>query len=1426
MKLIKKITALVIVFSMLCASTYIPQRIHAQETDIELPEYYTDPMVISDADFFGVWGSSDWTTSPMLDYEAYPGLEAVENSVRASDYTAAKEELLEYYRNKCAGYSMKMQGDGSTKQYLDYIMYKNNMLNTVGAGVSAVALTTVDADWGWVETDITSLLTSSNFHKEEKTFSFILTALNKDDSVIEIKSKESDEMYAPRVEASVNGNVVEFPVEEDAYISAGDNTYVALSKQEPEMLKVAESATSIGKLENPVDENTFRTYLKFNFDKIVKGDTVGKAVLKFYARINGDAEKKDMLLFKSGETAWQEATISWGCGDITHNMYSFDGDPMPGWDMEYARDNAFANARIVTNPIRFEDTAMGVLGYYHTTQNEEVIYNLIRMLISYVTMKPDPAFNNNLSTAQRGYSLSRLVAYAIQSPMMTAEVFTGFVKYFKTMGDYLESAKGFNSSNNWGVYQSSSLLGLAWQYEEIITAPEWEETAFERLAFMCKNVNFPDGGSVESAVDYSRQSLNLFASRLATLVRMVGKDSDSLKFSEEFWEELYKQAKFVMDTTGPGFVAPQWGDDGSYNENYKSVLKNAAEVLNTDDLLWATTDGKKGTEPAYKSILYPVKGMAVMRSDWSDEGLWLHINNDKARDSHGHADDLSVIVFANGRYLLADPLIYLYDPADNPIRQWLLSTRAHNTVMINNTTQNMPNKDDDPGVIEGWESNNAFDYVKMMTETYSGFKHTRDVMFLKNKLWIINDLVEPDDKTSKNQYEQLWHFIPEADISIDTATMETRTNFGDSDIRVIPVDASDYQPVKNFLIEDYKASGAEESYMQDEQSSGIKVGYYSAEYGKVTNAEYSSYRKTDVVGDTSFSTVLLPVTVADDYDVETTSIETDLDSSKASAFKLNYVHKKTSAESSGIFYNLFDKELAAERSIEGYSTDGETMYVENEGGVLSSVILREGTHVADERKEVELIKSNSNIGDIAVKWQSKNIYIEAMNEIDLENITIYTNGRAIDNVYLNGTALESGAVKTQGRYIYFGDSPIIQDIQSIFVKNSSKYTAEEGYEPDFGDVVTCDKFGYVSPSEAYGLYDMYFTGEAYSSAFADIPYRMVVSTKKEKGTVFGAKDYKYTFYIALDEDNYKNISANFEGDNKFNLQVGLLNNNNDWCFSLPIDLTKYVDDGYLHTDRLTRMDLVVGSYDSTNYTADVALYLNTKEVQKWTGVKINTERTYFYEGGMSMQASINDKPAAVNIYASAPVYTGKTAGYTPVNVGGYLSADGKLASYAPNFVSGKNFCVPADTTVADILAMTSTYKKFELRNENGEVLSDAESTQSAVGCYIFTTGTSNTDGQNWGLYSKIYAEKDITLTADAENKAFTVSGAQNSKKTAKMIVARYEGKKLAELMNVRELELSGCNANYKVENYDKNSTYKAFLWEFGELLPIVSSVEF
>ncbi|MEG2670192.1 MAG: heparinase II/III family protein, partial [Oscillospiraceae bacterium] len=75
----------------------------------------------------------------------------------------------------------------------------------------------------------------------------------------------------------------------------------------------------------------------------------------------------------------------------------------------------------------------------------------------------------------------------------------------------------------------------------------------------------------------------------------------------------------------------------------------------------------------------------VTRSSWDKNavGATMGISNGGI---HCHFDDLNIVIAAYGKYLLADPGKMPY-VEDEPFRGWLNSTRAHNTIEINDISQ-------------------------------------------------------------------------------------------------------------------------------------------------------------------------------------------------------------------------------------------------------------------------------------------------------------------------------------------------------------------------------------------------------------------------------------------------------------------------------------------------------------------------------------------------------------------------------------------------------------------------------------------------------------------------------------------------------------------------------------------------------------------
>lgn len=374
-------------------------------------------------------------------------------------------------------------------------------------------------------------------------------------------------------------------------------------------------------------------------------------------------------------------------------------------------------------------------------------------------------------------------------------------------------------------------------------------------------------------------------------------------------------------------------------------------------------------------------------------------------------------------------------------------------------------------------------------------------------------------------------------------------------------------------------------------------------------------------------------------------------------------------------------------------------------------------------------------------------------------------------------------------------------------------------------------FGYVTPRNKFGMqgvYDMHLTGNAYKDPTATTgPYRMFVSVDFDAITTASLSENYFvaTSYIAFDENNY--VNANSTSDNAPGIHMGLMSASKSWAAArTQMKMVPFVEGGWIHTDRLTKLDIVVTPCATDSSKLTFTFYMNNK---KNGSQDIKPSKTSFVEFVISLQAPYSYTGGAINIYASKPTYKLVPAGeaYKPSNGTGKLTATGALADYASAFTPGTNFYVPENTTVADILAMQNTYKTFELRNDDGEVLTDTSGADSAVGYYLYAVGNEN-NSEDAGLYSKICVAPETALVKDAETKTFTVSGFANGY-TGTLIVAQYDSANdtLTKVLHIEDVNTVGCyEKSYTVEEYDSASKYKAFYWQMPSMAPITDLEEF
>lgn len=256
-----------------------------------------------------------------------------------------------------------------------------------------------------------------------------------------------------------------------------------------------------------------------------------------------------------------------------------------------------------------------------------------------------------------------------------------------------------------GVFIGASYLSF------LPAAEKWQRESRDILEAEISRQTFADGGPREQALGYHLFDLQFFL--LAALVARRGGSG----FSARYLERLGRMAAFVAALAAGGDELPMFGDcDDGYVLDLGHGRPGADELL----ALCAALLGRPGLMPARPTDLeglhWLLRGDELpawldaagrqptgLRSQAFGESGWYLLQCGGGDDrisvvfdcgalglpplaGHGHADALSFTLRAFGRDVLVDPGTYDYFSYPG-WRSYFRSTRAHNTIVIDNCDQ-------------------------------------------------------------------------------------------------------------------------------------------------------------------------------------------------------------------------------------------------------------------------------------------------------------------------------------------------------------------------------------------------------------------------------------------------------------------------------------------------------------------------------------------------------------------------------------------------------------------------------------------------------------------------------------------------------------------------------------------------------------------
>lgn len=933
------------------------------------PSYY-----LRDENFFGKWNMEtlSWDIVGKFNYENIPGLANVEAAVKNNnDYEAAKLAIYNYYIVLERERNRKKDTTSAKKDQITADLLKKNFMYNANSGISPIDLMYVDGTQKYITSDITDTITK--YLGTRQTISMFLVASEKDGMTASFDSKETGEKTSPFIKIKVNGSDMTIYPTDDMYISAGSNSTKSMGSLDPEHLMAQEDA--IGTV-NLVNDNTKRIYMKFDISGLKKGDTITGATLNMHgSNITADKEK-ELVLFYADETSWNENEYTYS-KVLPQVIFSYDQDLTWPWSQP-----ANAGYRYREELMRFNTWYDKLVKMYNATGDESYAYTALRQLTDYINVRGNsPVHIVTLDVALRMQTIPILTLQLIESDHMNPDAFTAFLKFMWVEAD---SAKNFIRNGNWGTSETQGLYTIAANLPEFTDSTRWVNRVKQRYDSLSSELIKDDLSCTELAIGYVDYSISTLIGAKDVADALNIKD---YPYTQKTLDNILGLGQFEYYASMPGLRDNQVGDGYSHRGNFKSRLTYLANWFDDDHLKYAVSNnGDDGEKPDFTSIMFPNGLKAVMRTGWDEKAMYLFTDADGGFGNHAHPDDNSIVASAYGQYLLIDPLYGTY--SESPEKTWLMSTRAHNTVLMNKQNQVYNSGSAKKGTLPRWETNNSYDFLTTDSpNTPDASSYKRSTLFIRNKFWLVNDYIVPKNSNS-NEYIQSWHFLPEANISMDAETKAVSTGMNGVNMQVVPVGTDDLS------------------------RSEIVKGLYSEGQGSITNANYTEFEKKQF-GNTVFNTILFPENKGEDFDIVASKIEiagmTDTD---ASAYEFFLQDKNNPSNISRYqYYQLHDMSKKGVVTVGSISTDATMLFVElsNDGNIVY-MVGQDVSVVLNNDLNKTIFKSDTKQKEVCIDWGREVCSIFgspiASDTPKKDNYTLSANGNSIKSVYVNQNSVK------------------------------------------------------------------------------------------------------------------------------------------------------------------------------------------------------------------------------------------------------------------------------------------------------------------------------------------------------------------------------------------------------------------------------------
>ena len=356
----------------------------------------------------------------------------------------------------------------------------------------------------------------------------------------------------------------------------------------------------------------------------------------------------------------------------------------------------------------------------------------------------------------------------------------------KSMVEHARHLAKWPRGGNWQTMQANGQYHIGALFPEFKEAAQWRDVAMQSLYGELDEQVYPDGAQIELSSGYHQVSLRNFVKAYAIA------HLNDLPVPADYVAKLERMYHYDLYLAMPNLRLPALNDGGQ--TDIVPYMRGGFKFFpNRADFQWAASARAEGREPQTLSCAFPFAGHFVMRSGWQPDDRYLFFDGGPFGYGHQHEDKLNIVLYAHGRVHVVDPGNYPYDSSQ--WRAYVLSTRAHNTVMVDGMEQNQRGKSREDYVVSKplphtWISNDKCDYASATYDLGYGpnrdetVAHTRSILFVKPEFWIVTDLLKPSDDAT-HAYEAMFHLdADDATILRDGQQVLTKNGPDQSDLDI------------------------------------------------------------------------------------------------------------------------------------------------------------------------------------------------------------------------------------------------------------------------------------------------------------------------------------------------------------------------------------------------------------------------------------------------------------------------------------------------------------------------------------------------------------------------------------------------------------------------------------------------------------------